>query len=524
MACYVHGSIQVPPQSSISHHDIPPLTSEIYPEPLDSTVCELQKAIAARSMSAAEVLAAFQARLEQTNPILSAVCTENERAVEEAAACDARLARGESARPLEGVPILIKDNIETAGLRTTYGSRINERYVPEADAVLVSRLRDAGAVILGKSNTPEYAADINTTNPLFGQTRNPWDLNTTSGGSSGGTGSAVAAGMAPAGIGTDLGGSIRLPSAFNGLVGLRPSPGRVPVFPQDFGWDTLIAHVQGPMARSVEDLARIFSVIAGPDERDPSTLPALPADFWRLSKSTSAERDGCRVAYAGDLGGVVPLDPEVRQLAEDAAGDLEQMGCAVEAVTFDASDVRTIIAGTRAFNLIGRHADRYDAHRDVMTPPLRNQIESALEFDLRAVTAAERLRTEYWHRVRVLLERFDFIVTPTVGVPAFRLDEPLPTSVGGQDVNHFYDVILTCYAFSITGLPALSVPCGFTASGLPVGLQIVGPRQREDLVLDLGARYLAHHPEHMRRPPPLDVSTLKPVSAALSAPGVPLHR
>jgi len=483
----------------------------------------LVQSIANRDVSATEVLHAFRAYLDEVNPTLNAICTVNDAAEAAAQACDARLGRGEPARPLEGVPVVVKDNIETGGLRTTFGSKLSPDFVPESDAVLVERLVEAGAVILGKSNTPEFAADINTSNLLFGQTRNPWDLNVTPGGSSGGSAAAVAAGLAPVGIGTDLGGSIRIPAAFNGLVGLRPCPGRVPVYPQEFAWDTLIAHVQGPLARTIDDLALVFSVIAGPDERDPSTLPAAPAGFWQLPEDLADHLRGMRIAYIGDLDGLVPLDDEVRAGVDQAVADLETLGAHVDPVRFDAGDLKDIIGGTRSFNLIARLADRYDAHRADMTSQITNQVEAAHAVDVRAVTQAERRRTLYWHRVRAVLETYDFIICPTAGVPAFRLDGPLPTHVAGREVAHFYDVILTTYAFSITGLPALSVPCGFTAAGLPMGLQIVGPRHREDSVLAFGAAYLAHHPEHLRTPPAIDASTKQPVSDAFAPPGVPVR-
>ncbi|MFT5391895.1 MAG: amidase [Gammaproteobacteria bacterium] len=485
------------------------------------SACDLRAAVANRSLKASDITGAFLERIEKFNPALNAVCTLNPRALDEARASDERLAKGEPARPMEGVPVLVKDNIETAHLRTTFGSKLYVHHVPDADSVLVERLRSAGAIILGKTNTPEFAADINTSNLIFGQTRNPWDLNVTPGGSSGGSAAGVAAGFAPIGIGTDLGGSIRAPSAFSGLVGLRPSPGRVPVYPQEFAWDTLVSHVQGPMARSVEDVALAMSVLAGPDERDPSTLPETTLGYWDMPADFGGRLDEVTIAYAGDLDGVVPVDPQVEALVRTALSDIQALGCHVQEETFDASDLRTIISGTRSYNLIARLGQRYEDYGTSMTAPIINQVKAAKAVDVATVAAAERARTAYWHRVRALLERFEFIVTPTIGVPAFRLDEALPTEVGGQRVANFYDVILMTYAFSIMGLPALSVPCG-SIGGLPVGMQIVGRRHRDDSVLALGAAYLAHHPEHMRRCPDIDPTTLRPVSEAFTPAGVPV--
>jgi amidase len=464
-----------------------------------TSAADLAAGVADRRHSATEVTRAFLERIARLNPAVNAVCTVNPRALEDAAACDRRLRAGGDPRPLEGVPFVVKDILQTAGLRTTFGSMIYEHHVPDEDAVSVARLRAAGAILVGKTNTPEFAHDVNTTNKIFGTTRNPWNLSTTAGGSSGGTGAAVAADLAPIGLGTDLGGSIRIPSAFCGTVGLRPAPGRVPVYPSDFGWDTLVEHVHGPMTRTVEDCGLMLAALAGPDDRDPTSLPAESRDYTTAARY-AGRLDGRRVAYTRDLNGLVLVDPEVARLTAEAARAFERLGAIVDEACFDVADVREIIAGTRGFGMVARYADRLDIHRDRMTPQLINQVTAALELDVRTITRAERLRTSYWHRVRAFLERYDYVLTPTIPVPAFRLDRPLPTQIGGVKVERFYDVFLTTYAFSITGLPVMSVPCGLTSQGLPVGLQIVGQRLREDLVLEAAAAYARTCPEHFRPP------------------------
>ena len=484
------------------------------------SAARLAREVAERKVSAREVVEATLHRVESVNPTLNAICTLNDAALDDAEAIDRRLAGGGAARPLEGVPIVVKDNIFTRGLRTTFGSRILEHDVPEEDSICVERLRAAGAIVLGKTNTPEFAHDVNTTNPLFGTTRNPWNVNHTAGGSSGGTGSAVAGRLAPAGLGTDLGGSIRIPSSFNGLAGIRPVPGRVAFYPTEYGWDTLVAHVQGPMARTVEDVGLLLEVLSGPDDRDPMSLPAQGLEF----ASAAREGDptglaGTRIALGIDLDGLVPVEPEVAALVHAAARDLEALGCRVSETFFDTSDLAAIIFGTRGFGMIARYAERYERHREVMTRPLLNQIEAAREVDVRAVARAERLRTDYWHRVRALLERHDFIITPACGAAAFRLDRPLPGEVGGRKVERYYDIFLTAYAFSVTGLPAMSIPCGFTSGGLPVGLQVVGPRLREDLLLRFAASFAAARPEHYRLAEP-DLTAARPVSEAFASPGL----
>ena len=484
---------------------------------LEASAGALAAAIGAHQLGAREVMQAVLARIETYNPTLNAICTLNHQALAEAEAIDQRLAAGEPVRPLEGVPFVVKDNIFTKGLRTTFGSRLLEHDVPDEDSICVERLKAAGGVVIGKTNTPEFAHDVNTANFVFGTTRNPWNLNCTAGGSSGGTGAAVAARLAPVGLGTDLGGSIRIPSAFNGLVGIRPVPGRVAFYPTEFGWDTLVAHVQGPMARSVADIGLMLSVLAGPDDRDPMSLPDQGLDFVGAARGDTA-LTGKRVALSIDLKRLVPVDAEVAALTRQAAHQFETLGCEVTEDCFETSDLAEIIHGTRGFGMIGRYAERYDQHKDRMTPPLLNQIEAALALDLRAVTRSERLRTTYWHRVRRFLTRYDYIITPAVGAPAFRLDHPLPTEVGGRQVERFYDIFLTAYAFSVTGLPAMAVPCGFTSAGLPVGLQIVGPRLREDLVLQAAAAYAAACPHQFRRPE-IDLTTAKPLGEAFSSPG-----
>ena len=484
---------------------------------LEMAASELAAAIGARQLSASEAVHAMLAQIETYNPTLNAVCTLNEHALAEAETIDQRLAAGEPARPLEGVPFVVKDNIFTKGLRTTFGSKLLEHNVPDEDSICVERLRAAGGVLLGKTNTPEFAHDVNTTNAVFGTTRNPWQVNSTAGGSSGGTGAALASRMAPIGLGTDLGGSIRIPCAFNGLTGMRPAPGRVAFYPTEFGWDTLVAHVQGPMARCVADVGLMLSILAGPDDRDPMSLPEHGLDFTQAAREVKA-LTGKRVAFSINLKGLVPVEPEVEALTRQAAHQFEALGCEVTEDFFDTTMLAEIIRGTRGFGMIGRYADRYDRYKDQMTPPLVNQIEAALTLDIRDVTRSERLRTEYWQQVHRFLTQYDYIITPAVGAPAFRLDQPLPTEVGGHQVDRYYDIFLTAYAFSVTGLPAMAVPCGFTPAGLPVGLQIVGPRLREDLVLAAAAAYAAACPQHFRRPE-IDVTAAVPLGGAFSSPG-----
>ena len=482
------------------------------------TAVEIASIVSARKLSASDIAKAFLNRIEALNPTINAVCTPNPAAGAIADAIDQRLARGETARPLEGVPFFVKDNLETAGLRTTFGSRLMQDHVPLVNAISADRLAAAGGVLLGKTNTPEFAHDVNTSNLLFGTTRNPWDPMVTAGGSSGGSGAAVAARFAPIAVGTDLGGSIRIPASFNNLVGIRPAPGRVPFYPTDYAWDTLVPHLVGPLTSTVADAALMLSVMAGPDDRDPTSLPAPSFDLIGAATPRS-NLNGRRIALTIDFGGVVPVDPEVASLTRQAAATFETLGAHVEEIAFDASDLKDIIAGTRSFGMVARYAERYDRHKDLMTGQLQNQVEAAFTMDVRSIVRSERLRTAYWRQICSIMSAFDYILTPACGAPPFRLDVPLPETVGGRPVERFYDVFLTTYAFSVTGLPMISLPAGLNASGLPIGVQLASRRMREDSAIEAGAAYASAVP-HLFRRTEVDLSKAGPIPALLPTPGM----
>ncbi|MED5299927.1 MAG: amidase [Pseudomonadota bacterium] len=486
---------------------------------LDISAEKIAEGVGSRKLSASEVASAFIKRIEEVNPVINAICTLSDTILEEARAIDERLASGGKPRPLEGVPFLIKDILQTKGVRTTFGSLLLENDVPDEDTISVERLKAAGGILLGKTNTPEFAHDINTSNKIFGTTRNPWNVNVTAGGSSGGAGASIAAAMAPLAIGTDLGGSIRIPCSFNNLVGLRPTPGRIPFYPTDYGWDTLVEHVQGPMVRSISDIGLAMHVLSGPDERDPSSLPNDGKDFLTAAKNNSYFGETRKIAYAGNLGGVVPLDPEVESLVKSAVRRFEELGFVIEEDCFDTSTIKEIVTGTRGFGMVARYADRFDAHSELMTDQLVGQVSAALQLSVRDVVKSEKLRTQYWHNVRKFMHRYDFIIAPAVGAPPFRLDEPFPTHVGGQAVERFQDVFLATYVFSVTGLPMISLPCGITKDGRPVGMQVIAKRFCDDQVITLGAAYEKVASEFFCRPE-VDLSDVRPVSGALNTPNV----
>ncbi|MCR8547395.1 amidase [Salipiger sp. P9] len=441
--------------------------------------------VARGEVTIAEVIGAHLDRVAARNPELNAIVTLNPRLESEVAEAQARLDRGAPARPLEGVPLVVKDNLPTAGLRTTYGSLSMAEHIPQEDAASVQRLKAAGALLIGKTNTSEFATSPDTNNLLFGPTRNPANPAYSPGGSSGGTGAAVGAGMAPIGLGTDFGGSVRIPSAWCGICGLRPTPGRVPLVPAEFAWDTLTSHVQGPMARDPRDLALMMSVLAGPHPFDPISLPAPEAGFWDLPATPPRLRIGLCF-----FEGLLPLDPEIAAVVAAAADHLAACGHRVERVRPDLSEIRKAIPGTRAFAIAARFGHLRDAPEGSVSDQLRAQIETASATTLPMVAEAERARSAWWRVLTEAMQGYDILLAPTMGGHPFRLGAPFPTELPGQPLENYWDILLGCYAISLLGLPAASVPCGRSATGLPIGLQIIGHRMREDRVLSLAAEYL----------------------------------
>ena len=449
--------------------------------------------------SPVEVMQAVLDRIDRVNPRVNAIVTlARESALDEARRATARLRRrGAAIPPLLGIPVGIKDVTATRGLRTTHGSKLFEDHVPDADALVVERLRAAGAIVIGKTNTPEFAFGPNTVNALFGATKNPWDLGRTAGGSSGGSAAALATGMCPLAEGTDLGGSLRGPASFCGVVGFRTTPGLIPRFPSVLAWDTY--SVEGPMARSIADVALMLSVMAGPDDRAPLSYRVDVRDFVRAVKAPSVK--GWRLAWAPDLGGQVEIEDEVREVCESAVGGFRSLGARVEEACPDMSDVPETVRLTRALLMVARHADKLPEWRAVLQEGLVENTEQGLALSAREIAEGELLRTRQWQRVREFLADRDLLLTPTAAVPAFPIEHPHVMEVNGRPVGKAMARSLLTYAFSVLGLPAISIPCGFTKSGLPVGLQIVGKRRGEAAVLRAAAAFETARPWAGRTPP-----------------------
>jgi amidase len=460
---------------------------------------ELQRLYRSRKTSPLEVMQAVLARVDAVNPRLNAIVTlARESALKEAKAATAALKKkGGKLGPLHGVPVTIKDLTHTKGIRTTWGSKVFERYVPTEDSLIVERLKSAGAIILGKTNTPEFGAGGNTFNAVFGPTRNPWNPALTCGGSSGGAGVALATGMGPIAQGADTGGSLRTPAAFCGVVGFRTSPGLVPYYPKLLGWDSI--GVTGPMARTVADTALMLSVVAGPDDRSPISYDVDTSAFPRAVKSPSIK--GWRVAWTPDLNGLIPVDGEVARVAEAATRVFRSLGAKVESACCDFSEVNDIVLGTRGLAMVANHADKLPQWKEEMQKGLVWNIEQGLKLSPEEIGRAEALRTTLWHRVRAFMETRELLILPTVAVPPFPVEQPYPTHINGKALDNYTQWFFLTYGITVTALPVISVPCGFTKSGLPVGLQIVGRRRQEAMVLRAAAAFEAAAPWADKIPP-----------------------
>ena len=450
-----------------------------------------------KKVSPLEVTRAVLDRIEAVNPVLNAYCTvATDSALRAARAAERAVMRGERLGLLHGVPVSIKDLTETKGIRTTWGSKIFENHIPAEDALVVERLRAAGAIVLGKTNTPEFGSGANTYNAVFGATRNPWNPKLTCGGSTGGGAVALATGLGPLAEGSDLGGSLRTPAAFCGVVGFRTSPGLVAVHPTPLAWDTYGVH--GPMARTVRDTALMLAAIAGPDPRAPISYPVDPREFRRAVERPSVR--GLRIAWSPDLG-VCPVDPEIRRVTAAAPRVFERLGAQVDAAHPDFSGVLDVVLVSRGARQAAAHAEKLAKWRDVMQDSLVKNIEYGLALTADDIGRCERLRTTLWHRVREFYARWDLIIAPTTAIPPFPVELPFPTDVGGKPMTSYIEWLLPTYCFTVVGVPAITVPCGFTRDGLPVGLQIAGPWRGEAQVLRAAAAFEAAQPWAHLRPP-----------------------
>jgi aspartyl-tRNA(Asn)/glutamyl-tRNA(Gln) amidotransferase subunit A len=458
---------------------------------------ELAALIRAKKVSPVELVDAVLARIDKLNPRLNAyVLVLADEARRRAKAAERALTRRSATLgPLHGIPYSVKDLVTTKGVRTTFGTPIHRDFVPPEDAPIVARMTAAGGIMLGKTNTPTFGWIGATHNLLFGVTRNPWDLEKTPGGSSGGASAAVAAGLAPLAVGTDGGGSIRIPAACAGIFGHKPSYGRIPLHPVSGAWS--LSHV-GPMTRTVGDAALMLNVCAGPDERDQYSLPAGGVDYVKALK---APVKGLRVAYADDLGFADAVDDEVRAACARAARVFRDLGCRVETVSpgwpSPKEAWKQIFCGGIATRMA---AVGHEARRAEIEPGLYDLIEKTLAQPPTTYVQAWFDRLAWWQHPRAFFEKHDLLLTPTIACPPFDAGAEGPGEIAGRRVDRYGWIPFT-YPFNVTGQPACSVPCGFTRAGLPIGLQIVGRRFDDATVLRAAAAFERARPWRAALPP-----------------------
>ena len=441
------------------------------------TASELVRRIITKELSACDVMAAHLTQIDRVNPQLNAIVTLlPDRAMDQAARADEMLAHGDVLGPLHGLPIAHKDLVETKGIRTTFGSPIFQDFVPDRNALIVERLQAAGAITIGKTNTPEFGAGSQTFNNVFGQTTNPHNLAKTCGGSSGGAAVALATGMLPLADGSDFGGALRNPASFCNVVGYRPTPGRVPTWPTAAAWFPFI--VEGPMARTVEDVALMLSVMAGPDPRSPIAIQESGDQF---AASLHQDFAGVRVAWSQTLGGL-PVEQSVTAVVDGQRQSFESLGCLVEEAEPDLSDADEIFKAWRAWYYWLAFSELLKVHRKKFKDTIIWNIEQGRTLDGTQLALVEQKRTVLYHRVREFMNTYKFLVLPVVQVPPFDITQEYVTEIDGVVLNSYIDWMRSCYYISVLGLPAVSVPCGFNEDGLPVGVQIVG-RYQEDLAV-----------------------------------------
>ena len=455
----------------------------------------LARLIRQKKVSPIEVLGAILDRIDKLNPRLNAFVTLTaEQARREARAAERALTkRSATLGPLHGVPFSVKDLVITKGVRTTFGTPLYRDNVPTEDAPIVARLKAAGGIMLGKTNTPTMGWIGATHNLLFGVTRNPWNLERTPGGSSGGASAAAAAGLGPLHVGTDGGGSIRIPAAFAGIYGFKASYGRIPTYPTSGAWS--LSHV-GPMTRTVADAALMLNVCAGPDERDQYSLPAERADYV---KALSGSLKGWRVAWTDDLGFADVVDPEVSTVCARAARAFRELGCRVEEVQPSWPSPREAWYEIFCGGIAARLAPYVERRAEIDAGLLRI-IETALRNPPTKYVQAWFDRLAWWQHLRAFFDKYDLLLTPTTACPPFAVGLDNPTEIAGRPAGAYAWIPFT-YPFNLTGQPAASVPAGFTANGLPVGLQIVGRRFADAAVLRASAAFERLRPWAQQRPP-----------------------
>ena len=442
---------------------------------------EQARLIREKQVTPLEILDAHLGAIARINPQLNAIVTlAADEARTQAEAAGEAVMRGEKLGALHGLPVVIKDVTLTKGMRTTFGSPLYADFIPQEDAEPVARLRRAGAIVLGKTNTPEFAAGANTINEVFGVTRNPWDPTRSPAGSSGGSAVSAATGMAALAHGTDFGCSIRIPASFCGIVGLRTTAGLIPNRPMRLPWDP--GQVHGPLARSAEDAALMLDAMTGLDPLWPiSVAPTWDSALAAVNATNDAK--GLRIAYVSDIAGF-GVEQEVDDICRKAALGLAARGASVDHIAFDCSDGFDTYKTLRGEWMVGQQLERIEM-LEKFGPNLAGNVKAGLALTVRDTAAAENARERVWMRFRELFSTYDFLITPAAPVPPYKLDQNFPTEINGRKLENYIDWIAPAFLVTLVGFPAGSAPAGKTANNLPVGLQIVGPRFSDPRILGL---------------------------------------
>ncbi len=448
---------------------------------VDSTARDQAAAVRRREISARELLDLHLDRIAERNPKLNAIVSlDEERARAGASAADEALASGAEVGPLHGLPFAFKDTHQVGGWRTTWGSPLYADHVPERDELIVERVRAAGAFTIGKTNVPEFAAGSHTFNKIFGTTLNPVDPTRSAGGSSGGAACALAAGMVPLADGSDMGGSLRNPASFCGVVGMRPSLGRVPEWPLYNQWES--TSVGGPMARNVGDLALLLSVMSGPDPRAPQALGQPGSTFASPVAATLA---GLKVGLSVDLGGALEVDHEVAAVVESAGRALAAAGAQVGSSYPDLSLAEETFRTLRAWHFQAKFGRMLADHPDDFKPSLADNIRVGADLTGADIARAYTQRTALSETMRLFFADHDLLVLPVSQVPPFPADQEFPTEINGKPMSTYLDWMRSAYFITVTGCPALSLPFGTASTGLPVGVQLIAPHGADLRLLEI---------------------------------------
>ena len=440
---------------------------------------ELVALVKSREITPVEILDAHLSAIDRINPKLNAIVTlVADQAREAAVKAGDAVMRGDTIGLLHGLPVGIKDITPTAGIRTTFGSPLFKDYVPTQDAEAVRRLKAAGAIVLAKTNTPEFAAGANTFNEVFGVTRNPWNTALSPAGSSGGSAAAVASGMLPLAQGTDFGCSIRMPAAFCGIVGIRPTPGLTPNYPMPLAWDP--GQVHGPLARSAKDAALMLDALVGFSKLSPISV-APPWQSALAIVEAGGDAKSLRVAYVSDIAGI-GVDTEIDGICRKAALALKNAGATVDEISFDASEGKVPYQAWRGLWMVGQQlANIYQL--ESFGANLKGNVKAGLKVTPMDFAVAEKARAALFQKFRELFERYDLVLTPASPVKQFPVEQNFPTEINGKKLENYTDWIASSFLITLMSLPAGSAPAGLTSEGLPVGMQIIGPRFEEPLIL-----------------------------------------